>query len=158
MDEAVSIRGGESAPPVAECYLLNAEQFRFYWPQIEECLDADPLLWNTVYTKEAIVSGVLEQRLQMWAVCDIDSIHVVFMTHMVLNPAGRVLEVVWMFGRGAMDALYVIDAVLDSFAASQGCDTIKVTGRRGWDRVLRPLGVEYISSSWMRPVRKLKEN
>jgi len=46
---------------------------------------------------------------------------------------------VWLAGGDLDEILSLLDQA-EEWALSHGCDTIEVTGRRGWKRVLAPLG------------------
>lgn len=146
-----------------EVFMLNGEQFRYYWPQIEECLDEAPKLWNETLTKVAIVERVLNGSIQMWALCpDGEDIESVFMTRIVQMRGERpkqTLQVFWMYGERALERLDVLSDLLDRFGTAASCEQLEVVAaRKGWDRVLRPFGAEFTSATWTRAIRLRKGN
>jgi hypothetical protein len=63
-----------------------------------------------------------------------------------------------MYGTGLTEVMYLLDDTIDKFAAILDCQRLEVTGRKGLERLLAPLGAEYKFSTFSRPVRKVREN
>lgn len=137
-----------------EVSLMTPDVIDHYWPGVEELLDADPELWNKAYTKADILERIRDTRIQVWAVFNGRVIRLIFFTQRYVSPNGvATLQIFWMFGNGVRDMLKLLDDVIDSFAAKLQCSRLEVTGRKGWERVLAPLGAEFQYSVWSRPVR-----
>lgn len=124
-----------------------------YWPQIEQALDATKELWYPAYSKDEILERLITEHMQAWAVAHGDVLTICFLTQIVNTRTSRLFQVFWMYGEGMIEALPLLDLALDDFAATFGCDTIEVVGRKGFDRLLRPRGFEFHSAMFHRPVR-----
>lgn len=139
-----------------EVYMLGKEQLEHYRRQIDECLDADPVLWNRRFNdKEDIWHNVFTDYVQMWAVCDADCIHCVFMTEIVSRPR-RILRLFWAYGQGLVKSFPLVDMVVDRFATGMECEEIEIEGRRGWEKVIKANGGEFMCATYRRPVRLVK--
>lgn len=57
---------------------------------------------------------------------------------LVTQPLGEVLHV-WL-GGGDLGGILAMRSGIEAFARGCGCREITITGRRGWERVLRPHG------------------
>ena len=150
--------GQSSSLKQANVYLLGEREFRHYWPQIETCLDANPELWAFSFTKEGLCRKILEGAVQAWVVQTDDIIHVVLMTQMFELVEGKVLQVFWAWGHDLAHSLPCLDLVLNRFARTFGCTQIDIQGRKGVERLLRPLGFEFAYTTVSRPVRAIREN
>lgn len=138
---------------------MPPETVGHYWPELEQRLDEAPELWNRVYTKNDIRERILDQRIQVWAVFNGRIIRLVFFTQRYVAPNGiATLQIFWMYGEGVRQVLELLDAAVDKFAAKLDCQMLEVVGRKGWERVLAPLGAEYQCTVFSRPVRTHKEN
>lgn len=143
-------------PDRVEVYMLNKEQLAFYQGKIDECLDADPDIWNLRFgSKEEIWQNVFSDYIQMWAVCDADCIHCVFMTEIISSPK-RVLRLFWAYGKGLVSSFPFVDLIVDRFAGGMGCEDIEIVGRRGWEKVIKANGGEFLCATYRRPVRLIK--
>lgn len=145
----------------AEIAILTNEQFEHYWPQIQEGLDSRPDLWQKWTTKEGFVHDTLSGKLQVWVASPEASapITLLFATRLCETWAGRVLQVPIAFGEGAVRMMPCLEGAVDRMAKFSGCTRIEVTGRRGWERVLKPeFGWEFMGVTLTRPVRDQKEN
>lgn len=135
-------------------YILDEPQFRHYWPKIEEGLVAQPELWEKWTTLNGMEEDVREGRLQMWVAGPQDGpITVVFATRTVQTWAGKVLQVVFMYGDGAMRLIECIDMTLDRYAQFWDCSRIEFTGRKAWEPVAKKLGWEFMGITMTRPTR-----
>lgn len=134
-------------------YLLDEAQIRHYWPKLEECLDAEPELWAKALSKEDIFKRSLHGAIQMWAVCNQDTIHIAFMTQVIESKVERILQVWWMFGRDLEASLPCLDMVLNDYMNTIEADKLEVVGRKGFEKMLKPWGFRYEYSLYSRPVR-----
>ena len=132
---------------LAEIFLLNPLQFEHYWPHIERLLDRDSSLWETYNTKESIYEKVCDGQYQVWVVCDGEAgpITTVFFTEILQFEPERSLHLFWSYGVGALRAPECVEAAVQTFARRHDCGSLMLTGRRGWERALRPLGWQFES-------------
>lgn len=139
-----------------EVYLLNKEQLVHYQKDIDDCFDANPVLWSRRFgSKDDIWQRVFEDYIQIWAVCDSDSIHGVFMTEVIDGPV-RILRVFWGFGHSILEprTRAGINFVWKAFAEKMKCTEIEITGRRGWEKILRADGYEFVCVTLRLPISK----
>lgn len=138
---------------------LPPELFDHYWPEIEYLLDADPKLWNAIYTKQNILDRVKSMDIQVWVVFNGQVIRLVFFTERRVAPNGIAsLHIFWMYGTGLKEVMYLLDEVIDKFATKLDCQRLSIFGRKGWERFLAPLGAEFQGCVYSRPVRTVREN
>ena len=138
---------------------LTPEMFDHYWPELSQVLDQEPELWNKYYSKQNIWDRVHNKEIQVWVVFNGQLIRLVFFTQRYVAPNGiATLQIFWMYGTGLKEAMYMLDGVVDKFASTLDCTRLEVTGRKGFERLLAPLGAEYQYSVFSRPVRSVREN
>lgn len=139
-----------------EVYMLDKSQLEHYRDRIDAVLDSDPSLWNRRFTdKEELWHNVYCDYVQMWAVCDADCIHCVFMTEVMSHPR-RVLRIFWAWGENLVAEFPMVDLVVDRFAGLVDCEEIQIEGRRGWEKVIKANGGEFMYATYRRPVRFVK--
>lgn len=136
--------------------MLNPEQIQYYWPKIQDALDAEPELWQHSFTKDSLLARSLAGKIQVWAVSSDDLIHLCFMTQVYTMPANNFLQIFWMYGEGLKSTLPMIDVIMDKFAIANNCQMIEVVGRKGFERILKPFGAEFMCSTYSRPVRLVR--
>lgn len=136
---------------------MTPEMFDLYWPGIEQLLDQDPKLWNTMFTKQNIRDRVHGTEIQAWVVFNGQVIKLVFFTQRFVAPNGiATLQIFWMSGTGLKEVMPLLDDCIDRFAALMDCQRLEVVGRKGFERLLAPLGAEYQCTILSRPVRNVK--
>ena len=161
MIDAQPITHGAPSPSTAlspSIYLLNQEQVQHYWPRIEAELEAEPELWNGWWTTESLFDGSVTGVIQVWVVSHNEKITAVFMSHILVAPAGKILQVFWMRGRLPEGALGQISLALDHFGQFHGCFRLTVHGRKGWERLLRHLNARFEGISLTRPITRMARN
>jgi hypothetical protein len=142
-----------------EIAYLTPELFEHYWLGIEELLDNDPTLWNAVFTKQNIRDRIKTMEIQSWAVFNGQVIRLVFFTQRLQAPNGvATLQIFWMWGTGLKELMPLLDDTIDKFAATMDCQRLEVVGRKGFERLLTPLGAEFQCIVLSRPVRTVKEH
>lgn len=136
---------------------MTPELFDVYWPGIEQLLDQDPKLWNSMFTKQNIIDRVHSTDIQAWVVFNGQVIKLVFFTQRFVAPNGiATLQLFWMRGIGLKEVMPLLDDAIDKFAAMLDCQRLEVVGRKGFERLLAPLGAEYQCTILSRPVRTVK--
>jgi len=117
--------------------LLTVERFLAYWAGIEKQLDTVPHLWSWWWTKESLRLGVCEERFQCWAVGDATTVRGIIFSQVVIYPANMVFQAFLAFGDGLTQAVDEIEATFERFCAIRGVGVAEVTGRPGWESILR---------------------
>jgi len=93
------------------------------------------------FSVEDAVERVLEHRTQMWALMDEDSLRGVMLTSFVSYPSGYKVMVI---DHAVMEPGYettpeemrFVAEYIEPLAKSEGCHAMRITGRKGWARVL----------------------
>lgn len=139
---------------------LGSTALDHYWEKIEVELDAEPELWNRSYSKEELHSAILAGHVQVFAVADEECIRIVFFTRALVDPdqSAMTLHLFWMRGVGLLEFLPLINLALDDVAQQFGCEKVRITGRKGFERVLKPLGARHLYSTFERAVSARKGN
>lgn len=130
--------------------LLPIDKFVGYWPMIEKQLDFVPHLWTLWWTKESLYEGVCSERLQCWGIGDETKIFAVMFSSVSIYPANTILQVFLAFGDGLTDAIDEIEAALERYCMVRGIGVAEVTGRPGWESVLRKKGFGRTSTTMTR--------
>ncbi len=158
MDTSVEL-GVSSQPRVAEIYFLNtSEQILGYWPEIVKRLDADPSLWNNVYTKDSILQRALEMHLQFWFIESADALDCILMTQVYQTDVGKTLQCFWAYGEKLIEILPLVEDCFNQYALVQGATRMEVIGRGAWTKLFKPLGYEVKATVIGRDVRKMTRN
>lgn len=124
----------------AQIELLSPDRFLTYWPSIERQLDCVTHLWSLWWTKEALRDGVLSESLQCWGVGDQSRITGVIFSQVSIYPANTIFQAFLAFGDGLTGALDEIEATFERYCAMRGARVAEVTGRPGWEPLLRKKG------------------
>lgn len=152
----------EEVPRIAEqssVAYLTPEMVDFYWESLEQALDADPSLWNEMFTKQNIRDRIHNHEIQVWVVFNGSVITLVFFTQRYVAPNGiATLQLFWMWGTGLKDVVFMLEDTIDKFAARLGCTRLEIVGRPGFGRLLAPLGARFVNCIFSRPVRTVREN
>lgn len=143
-----------------EAAVLTPDQVGQYWPNISNLLDAYTSLWEGSYSKDAILARAISGQLQFWLITEGDNKVKMFFTTQVteLFNGKKVLQIVWGIGEEVIENLPLLETAFDRFAQSMGCDTIEVSGRKGFERAFKKIGFEFQCVTLHRAVRPLKGN
>ena len=131
---------------------MSKDEIAFFWPQINEALEAQPELWNSFYTKESLIDGLVKEEFWLMAAAKNDTIHILTLCAVHSFPAGARLTSFWMYGEGLEEAAKLMDAFLENFAQAAGCSWIDGYGRKGYERMLKPYGYSFVRLHVARPV------
>ncbi|MGY6283610.1 hypothetical protein ACXIT0_11990 [Methylorubrum extorquens] len=67
------------------------------------------------------------------------------------NPFNKCLFI-FLAGGDLSEIEHIAGPVIEQWAADQGCTSIILSGRRGWERALRPLGYEFQSTNLIKRI------
>jgi hypothetical protein len=136
---------------------MSQVEFEHYWPGLQTELAAEPELWAGFFTPEQIFDNVLAGYIQCWAVADDGVIQLVFFTQRYRTPAGtQILQVFWLRGQKLQEFLPLLNGVLDQAAREWECSRLEIIGRKGFERLLRPLNAQHLCSIYGRPVQSVQ--
>lgn len=106
-----------------------------YWDHCEKWI-ADALKYTDgTHDLEDVRESILSGRMQLWPHergCAV--------TEIVLYPQRKVLHV--FLAGGELDAIVGGLGALSDWAKSQGCVSVTVAGRKGWERILASYGYQ----------------
>jgi hypothetical protein len=117
--------------------MMSGEDFNIHWPSIQKELDRNPAIWADYHTKESIHASVMDGSFQAWGFRKKGKIRIILLTRIVEYPAARVLHVMLAFGNSMDDLLSQIEAIMENFAQTTGCEMCEIVGRRGWLKKLK---------------------
>lgn len=124
-----------------------------YWPQIAPLLDK-PMSRMDMYRYYSLddVKAKLESaQWQCWVVCsDVDKIDTAFVTYIEPYPTGRNVFTVFLAGGENMqDWVDMTWSLFKDFAAANGCEEIRWTGREGWQKVVKRYTGDQVDSAYV---------
>lgn len=82
-----------------------------------------------------VIAAVEDGRALCWAISDEVALRGVVVTEIVEGSKARQCFIRHCAGEGIRDWLHFLN-VIEAWAASDGCDTIELIGREGWERLL----------------------
>jgi hypothetical protein len=104
--------------------------------QLEKCkkwIEAALEHSGGTHTFEDVVEGLVSGRMQLWP-----AERACAVTEIVIYPRKTVLHV--FLAGGDMDQLFdMIDSAAE-WGRGQGCTSMSLSGRLGWQRAMKPLG------------------
>ncbi len=120
------------------------EYFHLVWDEAREHLVRFEKMSRGAYRVDDIGKMISEDKHQLWLIADEDSkIIGAIVTQVSELPQKKVMEIV-AFGGGEDNRLgeFIHEAMeqLEEFARINYCDVMRVEGRKGWVRVLKPHG------------------
>ena len=104
------------------------------WPLV------DKLILNAVHrgvgSHSVIRDMVMSGRAMLWIAQDGKCIHAVAVTSLALDQARKVCEIVACAGSGMREWIRFISGI-EKYAKSEGCQSVRLIGRKGWQRMLK---------------------
>ena len=111
---------------------IKSENLPIVWedvkPFIEEALTLDDGRW----TIESIYKSIQEKDRQLWVSLDM-GVKAVGITEIINYPGKKVCNI--FLGSGDMNYMVPHMNEIKAWAKSQGCTTIEIHGREGWQRI-----------------------
>ncbi len=86
-------------------------------------------------TAEAVLDDLLSGHAQLWP-----GDHCAIVTQCIRGPEGGTIHA-WLAG-GILSELLALRTGIEAWGRSMGCCFATIQGRKGWDRLYRPLGYE----------------
>lgn len=134
--------GVESAPVFTGIPPDRVEEF---WGRIST------ILWRAIIRTEGrhtlltTKHAIQDSRMQLWAAFDgpdMETCIAVLVTETAQFPSGHISgEIVFAAGEIIPDCLPLLGLV-ESWAKSVGCSSLRLIGRKGWSRALKTMGYE----------------
>lgn len=136
--------------------LDRVEDVDLVWPALEPWFDAVPRRMGTDLTAAEIRRAALAGRLTVWTTYDREQpVPVLGVAAIgVVDCDGEdVAEIFSLGGRNIRDWLPDAFAQFEALARANGVGRIRIDGRTGWARIMRPLGFSVTSRFISRPNR-----
>ena len=89
---------------------------------------------------EDAIENVLNKSMQLWVVLVSGQLKAVCVTQIDQYKRGKVLSAPIIGGEDMDKWVEALDDTLTRYAKEQGCVLLSGGGRKGWERVLKPLG------------------
>ena len=112
---------------------LQSHEIEGKWYEIEPFIKRVLNKIDLYYTVDNIKKSLLRAEMQLWTSLEGTQIKSVCITQIQIHPKYKFLDIVLLAGQ--MDSVEHLTQV-EQWGKSQGCTKVKITGRRGWKRLL----------------------
>lgn len=136
---------------------VSGPDLMMVWPQLAGDMQRHPDAWDQSETLESVYGQLISGHMQLWVLLDkagLVQMHAI--TTASKTPAGMVMRVAWALGRDPKVCVEAIDA-LEAVARLNGCVRFEICGRRGWEKLFRPLGYEFVSVTVAKDLARPRE-
>lgn len=157
MNETLA-RSASTAPKSYSVRQLLVQELDIYWDAMLIELRKIRHVWDVWWTEETLYEMIVADGIQVWVVGDDNSFHLVVFTQVRDYPANSILFIMLMFGNKLSKSLPFLQAVLEDYADKTGCTMVEAVGRKGWERVLRPLGFECAQVVMLKKLEKVRRH
>lgn len=111
------------------------------WQQVEPILRPGFDVELTDENPDSVRKEVCAGRAQLWIVHDGSGVYAAGITRVNTVASGRRICFCVVLGGERMERwLALLDKEASAFAKDYGCHSIRISGRVGWKRVMKPLG------------------
>ena len=114
---------------------FQSNEIEEIWPQIEPFIKKVLQKIDLCYTVEDIKSALCKRKMQLWTSHAGKQIYGICITQILIHPQYKFLEIVLLSGEGLKNYFHHFDTI-ESWAKEQGCQKIKLVGRKGWAKKL----------------------
>ena len=111
------------------------------WPLLREAVNGYS---DNKYSKRSILKKLIDRTAVLWMTLVDGEPLAATVTWMDQYDLTKRLTIA--FAGGDLDALRGLYPHLEDYAKDAGCDAVEVWGRRGWERVGKEYGYDYIHS------------
>jgi hypothetical protein len=126
--------------------MFSPERFNIFWPFILRELKKVPHMWQPWWTEESLYDLTMNGTFQCWAAKADGEIKAIAFSRVNTFPTGNVFYVWLAFGEGFLEYADAFEAAFEQFAIKCGCHMAEVTGRPGWEPMLRKKGFRRTAS------------
>ncbi len=118
-------------------------QLGIFWPLASKQIDRANNITETGYSLGDLKKKIETGKNQLWL---IDNGRAAAITAIMEYPLHRAIKVTYLGGDGMNEWLADFVEVVEEFGRDNDCKFIETNGRKGWERVCKPLGakLEYI--------------
>lgn len=92
------------------------------------------------YTIDDVICGLEEQDYQMWAEIDGERIKSIAVLNLIIFPRKKVMNIMIVVSDDMSTGKAQFIKMMKEYAAINDCDSLRLTGRKGWQRELQEFG------------------
>ena len=122
-------------------YGVPSNSLDLWWPKVRHLVGRAAARSRGKETAEDVLTLLRARKAQLWAWLVDGQVEAICVTEIDPHPRGKTLGVRELAGRGMNDWLPCLRD-LETWGREQGCMGVRVTGRPGLERVLKPYGYE----------------
>lgn len=127
-----------------EAFVVPKDKIDMLWNTVEPMLAMATEHSSDRYSTIKIFNDLMEDKKLLWILVDEnDTIKVALTTSVEDYPGVRALRVGFAGGEDFLNNLEPMRKAIKEFGASVGCTKLEVLGRKGWERVLTPMGFKF---------------
>ena len=115
--------------------LVPQEYVWRFWPKCKDMI-RDAFRRGGIGSFSATQEAVLANKCQLWIAFTDKTIEAAAITELQLTEKEKVLAIHALGGKD-MKSWFHFKSKIEAFAKDEGCKSVHVTGRRGWERVLK---------------------
>ena len=122
---------------------VSPEQVGIFWPVASKQIERANNISETGFSLDHLREKVEKGRNQLWL---INNGQAAAITAIIEYPLHRAIKVTYLGGNDMDEWLVDFVEVIEGFGRENDCKFIETNGRKGWERVCKPLGakLEYI--------------
>lgn len=113
---------------------IQSRNIESVWPSVSSFIDRAIQHCDGKYTKENVKQSLLNRDMQLWLAMS-EHIEAVLVTEIISYPAKKVCTFVFLAGEDFQRWSGLLHQI-EQWAKSQGCESIELFGRPGWQKVL----------------------
>lgn len=122
---------------------INPENIELAWKDIVNFIEEGVKYCDGKYTVEDIFKLILKHQIILWVVYNDGEGKAIgcVLTQVIDYPKVRALSVFLLAGHSFKQIMLVYDDLIQ-YAKSIGCAKLELSGRPGWEKLLKPLNFE----------------
>jgi|TARA_R100000329_G_scaffold151479_1_gene147848 hypothetical protein len=122
-------------------YLVPQEYVRDIYPKIEEYIDRVVPTSNGRFDKIDLLHDIIVGKATLWTVVDEEEdnkIYGIIFTEITSYPRRKFLSITFASGDRLDEWMDESLKVLENWAVDNECESMEITGRKGWVKKLKP--------------------
>lgn len=128
--------------PEFALYGVHSDLIDATFPYIRKFLSESTQLSDGAFTPEDILQSLKAREMQLWVVSSQGILTCAVITEIKQFPHQKHLNILFLGGDDMNKWIHLIDDIINR-AAKNGCDAVKIYGRKGWEKVLAKFGFKH---------------
>lgn len=137
--------------------ILDGLRLPGYIDRLRAVLEDSRDQWLPYQTVDDVLARVDSGDYHVWVGGHDLSIDIWGITELRLHPNCRALTVIWCHGDNGPEFFEMWMKVLEDFAMIMDIDRIVVEGRKGWERIFKPLGYRFAAVELVKDITHGRE-